>query len=59
MKTDKTVLIGNEFWDLIGGQGTYQLFIKEINNLGKEYRLRIYTEYLGIKPPENFNEEML
>lgn len=59
MKTDKTVLIGNEFWDLIGGQGTYQLFIKEINNLGKEYRLRIYTEYLGIKPPENFDKEML
>lgn len=59
MKTDKTVLIGNEFWDFIGGKGTYQLFIKEINNLGKEYRLRIYSEYLGIKPPENFNEEML
>lgn len=59
MKSDKTVLIGDEFWDLIGGQGTYQLFIKEINKLGKEYRLRIYNEYLGIKPPENFNEEVL
>ena len=59
MKYDKTVLIGDEFWDLIGGQGTFQLFIKEINKLGKEYRLRIYTEYLGIQPPKNFNENML
>lgn len=48
MKEDKVVLIGNEFWDLIGGQGTYQMFISEINKLGKEYRERIYKEYLGI-----------
>ncbi|HPX59108.1 MAG TPA: TdeIII family type II restriction endonuclease [Bacteroidales bacterium] len=48
MKEDKVVLIGNEFWDLIGGQGTYQMFIAEINKLGKEYRERIYKEYLGI-----------
>lgn len=49
MKKDKVVLIGDEFWDLIGGKGTYQTFIAEINNLGKEYRERIYKEYLGIE----------
>lgn len=52
MKEDKVVLIGDEFWDFIGGKGTYQLFISEINKIGKEYRQRIYTEYLGIDMPE-------
>lgn len=52
MKEDKVVLIGDEFWDFIGGKGTYQLFISEINKIGKEYRQRIYTEYLGIEMSE-------
>lgn len=56
MTQDKAVLIGEEFWDFIGGKGTYQLFISEINNLGKEYRERIYREYLGIEPPERNDE---
>jgi hypothetical protein len=56
MTQDKAVLIGEEFWDLIGGNGTYQLFISEINKLGKEYRERIYREYLGIEPPERDDE---
>ena len=51
MKKDKVVLIGDEFWDLIGGTGTYQFFIIEINELGEEYRDRIYREYLEIEPP--------
>ncbi|MDR1478910.1 MAG: TdeIII family type II restriction endonuclease [Planctomycetaceae bacterium] len=48
MKQDETVMIGDEFWDFIGGKGTYQLFIDEINKLGNEYKERIYKEYLGI-----------
>ncbi len=56
MKEDKVVLIGNEFWDLIGGQGTYQKFISEINKLGKEYRERIYKEYLGIDSKDIKND---
>lgn len=56
MIQDNSVLIGEEFWDLIGGKGTYQLFISEINNLGKEYRERIYREYLGIEPPDRDKE---
>jgi len=59
MKKDSSVLIGDEFWDLIGGVGTYNKFIKEVNSLGKDYKERIYKEFLGIEPPENFNEGTL
>lgn len=59
MQKDSSVLIGNEFWELIGGDGTYNNFIKEVNLLGKEYRERIYREFLEIEPPINFEEELL
>jgi len=52
MKRDDVVLIGNEFWEKIGGLGTYQAFIKAVNEIGKEYRDRIYREFLGIEPPD-------
>jgi len=52
MKEDKVVLIGNEFWEKIGGLGTYQSFIEAVNEIGKEYRDRIYREFLGIEPLE-------
>ena len=51
MKGDAVVLIGDEFWNKIGGKGTYQEFISGINQIGKAYRDRIYREYLGIEPP--------
>ena len=53
MKNYPSVLIGSEFWDLIGGKGTYEAFITSVNTLGEEYRDRIYREYLGIEPPEH------
>jgi hypothetical protein len=59
MQEDSSVLIGNEFWELIGGKGTYHNFIKEVNLLGKEYRERIYREYLEMEPPLNFEDELL
>ncbi len=59
MRNDESVLIGGEFWDLIGGEGTYANFIREVNLLGKEYRERIYTEYLGIAIPEQFEDDVL
>jgi hypothetical protein len=59
MQEDESVLIGNEFWELIGGKGTYNNFIKEVNYLGKEYRERIYREFLEIEPPVNFEDELL
>jgi Type II restriction endonuclease, TdeIII len=59
MHTDPSVLIGDEFWDFIGGEGTYKNFIKEINLLGQGYRERIYKEFLGIEPPSNINKDIL
>lgn len=57
MHNDESVLIGDDFWELIGGVGTYQNFITEINLLGKEYKERIYRAFLGIEPPAGFDEE--
>jgi len=51
MKSDEVVLIGDEFWEKIGGVGTYRAFIDAVNEIGNEYRERIYREYLGIEPP--------
>ena len=58
MVNDPCVLIGNEFWDFIGGVGTYAQFIQAVNVLGKNYHERIYREYLGIEPP-NMPEDYL
>lgn len=59
MHEDESVLIGDEFWDLIGGIGTYKTFISEVNKLGKEYRERIYREFLEIELPNNIDDELL
>lgn len=59
MHHDESVLIGNEFWDFIGGRGTYKNFISEINSLGQGYRERIYKEFLGITPPEGVEQSIL
>jgi len=59
MQEDSSVLIGDEFWELIGGAGTYNNFIKEVNLLGKDYRERIYREFLEIEPPANFEGNLL
>ena len=59
MHKDESVLIGDEFWDKIGGKGTYKNFIKEINLIGTEYRERIYREFLEIEPPLNANDHLL
>lgn len=59
MQNDESVLIGNEFWELIGGKGTYKNFIKEVNLLGKQYRERIYKEFLEIEPPTSFEDSLL
>ncbi|MEY2978217.1 MAG: TdeIII family type II restriction endonuclease [Prochlorotrichaceae cyanobacterium] len=59
MTLDESVLMGNEFWDLIGGEGTYEMFINEVNLLGKGYKERIYREFLGIEPPEQSDINIL
>jgi hypothetical protein len=56
MRKDPVVLIGDEFWEKIGGQGMYQTFIAAVNEIGREYKDRTYQEYLGMEPPsEQFN----
>ena len=50
MKEDKVVLIGEEFWEMIGGIGTYKTFITAVNEIGREYKEQIYREYLGVEP---------
>lgn len=59
MQTDEVVLIGSEFWDKLGGAGTYLAFIDAINEIGPEYRARIYSEYLGIEPPYQVRDSTL
>jgi hypothetical protein len=54
MKHDDVVLIGDELWDTIGGSGTYKAFVSAVNEIGIEYKERIYREYLGIEPPATY-----
>ena len=51
MKEDRVVLIGDEFWDKVGGPGTFQVIIEIASEVGQGYKERIYREYLGIEPP--------
>ena len=55
MQEDEAVLIGDEFWDKVGGMGTFQSFIEAINEIGVIYRNRIYREFLGIEPPDTID----
>lgn len=59
MRNDKVVLIGDEFWERIGGLGTYKAFIEAINEIGEEYKNRIYREFLGMEPPASTEEGKL
>lgn len=59
MKHDEVVLIGDEFWEKIGGMGTYQAFINAINEMGMEYKERIYREFLGIEPTSDLTRGQL
>lgn len=59
MTEDPCVLIGDELWDLMGGNGTYENFVKEINKLGKEYKEKIYRDFLNIEPPADFDTDSL
>ena len=59
MKNDKCVLIGEELWDLLGGTGTHPILKNTVLKLGKEYKKRIYWEYLGIEPPKEGHDFQL
>lgn len=53
MQNDPVVLIGDEFWNMIGGAGTYDAFLEAVNEMGAEYKDRIYREYLGVEPHDD------
>ncbi len=59
MKHDSCVLIGEELWNLIGGDGTYKTFIEELNKLGIFYKEKIFRDFLGIEPPKDFEKGIL
>jgi hypothetical protein len=59
MQKDEVVLIANDFWDKIGGTGTYKAFISAVNEIDPEYKERIYREYLEIEPPADFYSSKL
>jgi len=59
MVNDEVVLIGTEFWEKIGGEGTYKAFIDAVNEIGVEYKEIIYRDYLGIEPPTGALENKL
>lgn len=59
MKNDSSVLIGDELWDMIGGKGTYNFFIEEVNKLGAYYKELIYKEYLSIESPKGIDDYIL
>jgi len=46
IQEDESVLIGDDFWDLIGIKGTYGSIMKEVSSLGNKYQEKIYEEFL-------------
>ncbi len=58
MREDEVVLIGDEFWEKVGGKGTYQAFINAVNEIGRVYKEKIYKDFLGIEPPADAFDEL-
>ena len=54
MRSDPCVLIGDDLWNKVGGEGTYEVFVAIVRELGEAYHKRIYEEYLGFPaaPPD-------
>jgi len=52
MNNDKVVLIGDEFWDLIGGAGTLKEIVGVATELGDAYKKRIRKEYFKMLQEE-------
>lgn len=46
MHTDRAVLIGEEFWNQIGGEGTWGRMLEVASDVGEALRPRILNEYL-------------
>jgi hypothetical protein len=48
MSSDEVVLIGPDFWDKVGGPGTWDDLMALIDEVGGVLRDRIRREYLGL-----------
>lgn len=59
INNDPCIMIGREFWDFIGGHGTYDELIRTINQLGIQYKRRIYETYLHMAVPDDFDDFIL
>jgi hypothetical protein len=49
MINDEVVLMGKEFWDLLGGEGAYEELIDIFKEVGEEYLPLINKDYFGIE----------
>ena len=47
MRSDPCVLIGDDLWNKVGGEGTYEVFVAIVRELGEAYHKRIHEEYLA------------
>lgn len=50
MKNDESLLIGKDFWELIGGKEVHHHLTSEIDTLSEIYKEQIYKEFLGVTP---------
>lgn len=48
MREDEAVIMGETFWDSLGGGGTYEALIKIFEEVGELYKPKIKKEYLNI-----------
>ncbi len=48
MREDEVVIMGKDFWDLLGGKGTYEELIRIFESVGKTTKERIRKEFLKI-----------
>jgi hypothetical protein len=48
MRSDSVVLIGPDFWDKVGGPGTWNDLMRLLGEVGENLRDRIRREYLGL-----------
>ena len=55
MKEDPCVLIGDELWELLGDEKTYDGIVEIAKRVGRRYRRRIYEDYLGIPVPQQLS----
>ena len=49
VQEDECMLIGDDFWNLIGEEGIYDEIMNEINPFGEGVKRRICEEHLGIE----------